>query len=115
MLYAFECVIFLYLIRKVYGQETEGYYGVKVMRTIEIEYSEAIPAILNITPEIFENEARLALAIKLYEMGRLTSGQAAQLAGVSRVTFLLECRKYGAASVEWDQEEIEAEFVDMNA
>ena len=58
--------------------------------------------------------ARFALAVKLYEMGRLTSGQAARLAGVSRVTFLLDCRRYGAASVEWDQAEIDAEFADMD-
>jgi len=84
------------------------------MRTIEIEYPETIPAVLNLSPETFEQEARFGLAVKLYEMGRLTSGQAARLAGVSRVTFLLECRRYGAASVEWDQSEIDAEFADMD-
>ena len=52
----------------------------------------------------------MALAVKLYEMGRLTSGQAASLAGISRVAFLLSCKRYGSASVEWDQEELEAEF-----
>ncbi len=71
-----------------------------------------MPAILNQSPEVFEQEARFALAVKLYEMGRLTSGQAARLAGVSRVRFLLDCNRYGAASVEWDQEEIDAEFSD---
>ncbi len=82
------------------------------MRRIEIEYPETIPAVLNLSPEMFEQEARFALAAKLYEMGRLTSGQAARLARVSRVTFLLDCRRYGAASVEWDQAEIDAEFAD---
>jgi predicted HTH domain antitoxin len=80
------------------------------MRKIEITYSDTIPAILNMSPEIFEREAKLALAAKFFEMGRLTSGQAAQLAGISRVEFLLSCRQYGVASVNWDQEEMEAEL-----
>lgn len=84
------------------------------MRTIEIEYPETLPAILNLSPEAFEKEARFALTVKLYEMGRVTSGQAARLAGVSRVTFLLECRNYGAASVEWDKAELDAEFAGMD-
>jgi predicted HTH domain antitoxin len=61
-------------------------------------------------PEAFEQEARTALAMKLYELGRVTSGQAAALAGISRVEFLLSCRQYGSYSVEWDAEEIEEEF-----
>jgi len=82
------------------------------VKKLLIEYPESIPAILNLSPDNFEHEAKMALAVKLYEMGRLTSGQAASLASISRVAFLLSCKHYGSASVEWDQEELEAEFLE---
>ena len=83
------------------------------MKTLQIEYPESIPAALNLTPESFEEEARLALAVKLYELGRLSSGQAAGLAGITRVAFLLNCHRFGASTVAWDRDEIEAEFRDV--
>jgi len=83
------------------------------MKTMSIKYPESVLATLNLSPEMFEHEARTALAAKLYEMGRLTSGQAAALVEISRVAFLLSCSRYGTATVEWDQDELEAEFSDM--
>jgi hypothetical protein len=80
------------------------------VRQLVIDYPESIPASLNLSPESFEEEARTALAMKLYEMGRLTSGQAAELAGISRVEFLLNCSRYGTATVTWDSYEITMEF-----
>lgn len=83
---------------------------VNVMRTLEIQYPETIPAIGNLSPEAFEAEARMAMAVKLYELGRVTSGQAALLAGIPRAAFLLNCQRFGIASVEWDQAELDAEI-----
>ena len=80
------------------------------MKVIEIPYADALPALLNLSHEDFQQEAKMALAVKLFELGRLTAGQAARLAGVSRVTFLLESRRFGVPSVIWDQDEIRAEF-----
>ena len=53
--------------------------------------------------------------MKLFEMGRLTSGQAAQLAGVSRVAFLLSCPQWNVPSAAWDAAEISAEFKPLPA
>ncbi|MEO7298343.1 MAG: UPF0175 family protein [Verrucomicrobiota bacterium] len=50
------------------------------MKALQIEYPESWPAAAGASSEQFEGEARMALAMKLFEMGRLTSGQAAQLA-----------------------------------
>lgn len=80
------------------------------MKAMQIEYPESWPAAAGSSTERFEDEARMALAMKLFEMGRLTSGQAAQLAGVSRVAFLLSCPAWNVPTVLWDAAEISAEF-----
>jgi len=42
----------------------------------------------------FARELRMLAAVKLYELGRLSSGRAAELAGMSRVEFLLALSRY---------------------
>jgi len=80
------------------------------MRTLSVQYPVTIPAISNLSPRIFEEEAKMAMAVKLFEIGRLTSGQAATMAGLPRVTFLLQCHRFGAVSTDWSDEELEHEF-----
>uniref|UniRef100_UPI004057B2E8 UPF0175 family protein n=1 Tax=Candidatus Electronema sp. TaxID=2698783 RepID=UPI004057B2E8 len=80
------------------------------MRTLSVQYPGSIPAIMNIEPELFEKEAKMAMAVKLFEIGRLTSGQAAVMAGMPRVAFLLQCHRFGTACAEWSDEELEQEF-----
>ena len=84
-----------------------------IVKAIQIEYPEAWTAAAGSSSERFENEARLALGMKLFEMGRLTSGQAAQLAGISRMAFLFACPQWNVPAVNWDAEELAAEFKSM--
>jgi len=85
------------------------------MKAMQIEYPESWRALAGSSPERFENEARMALAMKLFEMGRLTSGQAAQLAGISRIAFLFSCPQWNVPAVNWDAEELAAEFKPMRS
>jgi predicted HTH domain antitoxin len=59
--------------------------------------------------EISEDEVRLLLAIKLYELGRLTLGQSAKLAGYSKRAFIELLGKYRAPVVAYSPEELREE------
>ena len=55
---------------------------------------------------ISEAEAKVCLAAKLFEMGRLSCGQAAELAGYSKRTFIELLGKQGIAAVNYPAEEL---------
>lgn len=76
-------------------------------RHVSIPYSDELLLALRESPEQFEAEARLLLGVKLYELGRLTTGRAADLAGVSRVDFQLALGRFGLSPVGVDPAELE--------
>ena len=61
---------------------------------ITIEIPEKVLLAEKTDAETFGKEIRILAAIKLYEMGRLSSGRAAELAGMARVEFLLNLKRY---------------------
>jgi len=50
---------------------------------------------------------RMASAVKLYEMGRLSSGAASRLADVPRVVFLSRLADYGVDTFQLSEEELQ--------
>jgi predicted HTH domain antitoxin len=79
-------------------------------RQITIEYSDDILAGLGLSPDEFSDEARLLLAAKLYELGRLSSGKAAKLCGRERVEFLAELPRLGVPVSNLREEDADAEI-----
>ena len=57
-------------------------------------------------PADFAQEAKLAMAAKLFEMKRLSSGMAAALVGMDRVSFMAQLPRFGVALVDLDVEEL---------
>ena len=76
------------------------------MSTVKIAIPEETLISLKTDAESFGREILLLGAIKLFELGKLSSGRAAQLAGVSRVEFLMELRRYGVSPFQLSAEEL---------
>ena len=58
--------------------------------------------------ESFGREILLLAAVKLFETGRLSSGRAAELAGMSRVEFLLNLNRFKVFPLASELDELEA-------
>ena len=78
-----------------------------MVHTVEIDLPEEPLFSLKETPEHFAKEIKMLAAVKLFDLGRLSSGRAAQLAGVTRVEFLMAIGDYRVSPFSLTQAELE--------
>ena len=76
-----------------------------------IKYPETLPDLLQRTPKEFEEEALMAMAVKLFELGRISSGMAAELSGVDRVSFLLQLHRFKVPALNYDPSELKSDIL----
>jgi predicted HTH domain antitoxin len=73
---------------------------------LTIDYPVNFPDALGYSQAEFEQQAKWAMAVKLFELGQLSSGMAAALLQVDRVTFLLKLNDYGVAMIDLSEDEL---------
>jgi predicted HTH domain antitoxin len=77
---------------------------------VTLEYPEGLELAVQTTPEEMGAQIRLMAALKMFELGKLSSGKAAQLAGLSRVEFLEQCGRYRVSVFNYSSEELRGEL-----
>ena len=80
------------------------------MPTAHIPYDAKLLVASGRSAEETEREFRLVLAAKLYELGRLSLGQAAELAGRSKADFMFELAPLGVSIFNFDAEGLKHEI-----
>ena len=66
-------------------------------RLISINYPESLAFSLKMENQEFKDEMKLISLIKLYELGKISSGRAANLLNINRIDFLDLLQKYNVS------------------
>lgn len=78
--------------------------------TINIAFPESLANTLRLSNEDFASEIKIVSLVKLFEIGRISSGTAAKTLGISRVEFLDMLSKYKVSVLgEFDTENLNFE------
>jgi len=80
--------------------------GDERVRSFTIEYGGDVLIKLGLSPEQFCEEARMIIAVRLYEMGRLSTGSAAAFAEVPKPLFLTKLADYGVDTFDTTSDEL---------
>ena len=73
---------------------------------IKVNYPVHFPDAMQMDPSQFEKAAKIAMAVKLFELKKLSSGMAAVLAEMDRVDFLLILHQYGVNMIDLEEDEL---------
>ena len=79
------------------------------MTEIVLRIPEETALLLHMSVEELGRKLQMAAAAKLYEMGELSSGAAAQLAGIPRTVFFSRLADYGIDTFRLSEDELQRE------
>jgi predicted HTH domain antitoxin len=76
------------------------------MSEITIKFPSDFELAVRLTKEELEDHILLMAALKMFELGKISSGKAAEFAGLSRVQFFDACKRYKVSVINYSVEEI---------
>ena len=80
------------------------------MGQVTIPYPAGLEESVQTTPGEIEQQIRLMAALEMFELGKLSSGKAAELAGLSRIGFIEACARYKVSVFNYSAGELEAQI-----
>ena len=80
------------------------------MAELVLQYPDALLNGSGKSREEVEQELRFQLAVRLFQLGEVSLGLGASMAGMNKILFMDELGKLKIPIVNWDQAEIEAEL-----
>jgi len=90
-----------------FQQPSGGSMGITELK---MKYPEGFESAIHVTKDELEQQLRLMAALKLFELGKVSSGKAAELAGMSRPEFFAACGRYHVSVFNYADGEIAAEL-----
>ena len=79
-------------------------------KTVDVSVPEGFEETISTTEEEVADQVRLMAALKMFELGKLSSGHAAQLAGRTRAEFLEACGRYRVSVFNYSPENVGEEL-----
>lgn len=79
------------------------------MSHLTITYPSDFEQAVQLTPAEFEAHVRLMAALKMFELGKISSGKAAEFSGISRAEFIEACGRYKVSVFNYSDELVENE------
>ncbi len=84
------------------------------MTQLTLDIPESAFATLHQAPRDFAQEMRIAAAVKWYEIGRLSQGRAAEIAGLTRSGFIDALSRYKVSPFQYTADEVAEELRDAD-
>lgn len=84
------------------------------MKTVSMEFPDSVFSALRKNPDEFAQEMRIAAAVKWYEIGEISQGKAAEIAGLNRAEFINILARYQVSPFQYTTQELAEELAALD-